>query len=122
MKKFLKKLRHRIVLYVFDYYFGNFVYSFEDADAKVRSLNPIEQNQYAEDITNWIQTMAFKIENQGQLMDVYKEMAEKGLTEDVFTAYRLQMLKIKNQEIRLQSKAEKHKQLQILQNRNRSIK
>ncbi len=104
MKNLLKKLRQRATLWVFNYFFGNLVYSFETANEKFAKLTETQKTYYYESVSDWLVSIGHEIESTGLMEQLYKELATKSKNEDEMMAYRLVMLLVKNQEIRLQGK------------------
>lgn len=108
IKQFLKKLKHRVVLYVFNYYFGKLVYGFETAEEKLKKSTETQRGYYYRAVTEWYNSEAYNIETQGEFQDILSEIAKKVVSEDILTAYRLILLREKSKEIRLKSKIEEY--------------
>lgn len=110
--KILAKLRNRVILWVFNRYFGQMVYSFEKTDEQIKKLNDHQRQNYYEAIYTWVTSDGYKLEYEGEISQIYEELASKAQTEDVMTAYRLLLLKIKNKHLRLTQLAQNHAALQ----------
>lgn len=121
VQELLKKLRHKVVLYVFNHYYQNFVYNFEKAEQSIQKLTEPAKVRYYEDIKEWLETPAYEIESKGDIQHYYEEIATKAVGDDLLTAYRLLLLYLKNKDIRLRSKAEEYRQKQLLQKRSNDL-
>lgn len=108
----LKQLRSRACLYIFNRYFAKLVYDFTKVDESLAKMNEKKRGDYYQAVSNWINSEAYKLEYEGELAEMYEELATKTQTEDVMTAYRLLILKIKNRDIRLREKAKEYLNLQ----------
>ncbi len=117
----LKKLRHKVVLSIFNRYYGRYVYDFKKAEDEFNKLPEPTQMQCYEDITNWLNSEAYKIVGQGEVRGLYEELANEAKTEDVMTAYRLALLKHKSEDVYLRSKAEYYKQKRIITKKSNSF-
>ncbi len=117
----LKKLRHKALLYVFNRYYGRYVYSFEDAEIEFAKLSPASQTMYYEEITAWVNSKAYEIEGKGQVKQMYLHLATESKNEDEMMALRMALLKHKNMDLRLRQKAEEYKKKQIIYKRSNSF-
>lgn len=109
-------------MYVFQRYYGNFMYGFEKADEKIAKLTEPQRVRYCEDLTDWIGTPAYEIESKGAIEKYYEELATKAVGDDILTAYRLLLLYLKSNDIRLRSKVEEHRQQQIMNRTSKDLK
>ena len=115
----LKQLRRKAVLYIFNRYFAKLVYSFARTDEIIEKMSQVQRDNYHAAIDNWINSEAYTLEYEGEMNELYEELAAKAQTEDVMTAYRLVMLKVKNKDLRLRQKMEeasKKRAFQSMQN------
>lgn len=101
----LKRLRQWVVIQEFNKYFGRLVYSFEKTDEKIQKLNQVQRTDYYNAVSAWLSSEAYLIEYSGELNELYHELAATSQNEDVITAYRLVIMKLKNRDIRLKQKA-----------------
>ncbi len=100
----LKLWRAKACLYFYNRYFSKFIYSFETTETTISKLNEVERREYLRSVSEWVQTPAYKIEYQGELEELYRELACNAQTEDLLTAYRLLILRVKNKDLRLRGK------------------
>lgn len=104
----LKKLRKKVIQQVFSRYYSHFEYPFFHADSIRSRLPEPNQFRYYEDVSNWINSEAYKIEHEALVRDFYKELAIKPLTDDQIAGYRLALIFVKNYEARLGSLAQEY--------------
>lgn len=112
-QKILRRIKRKFVLAVFRYYFGSFVYNFDDIDIARRKLSQPQQMRYYEEISAWVQSTAFGLEMDHWVRSLYRELATTTKTEENFAAYRLVLIVIRNYEKRLLFIAEEYKQMQL---------
>lgn len=110
----LKQWRSQAVLATFNRYFAKLIYDFEKIEDKLGKLNEVQKREYYRDVSAWISSEAYKLEYQGELEALYEELACKSQTEDVMTAYRLVLLKLKSRDLRLKQKSNEFLALQAL--------
>lgn len=122
MKKLLSIWRHKLVVYFFNRYYGEYLYGFKTADDRIEALQEPAKSRYYEDVTHWLNSEAHKIEYEGVVALHYEALAVRALEPDIACAHRLLLLALRNQEVRLKSKAEHYKQLNIIRNRSNQIK
>lgn len=106
MFKILKKLRHKVILYIFNYYYQDFIYGFDKADAQIAQLSDPARVKYFESISEWVNSAGYEVEHDGVVREYYEKLATESKSEDIIAAYRLALLFIKSQDIRLRTKSE----------------
>lgn len=111
LKNYLKRLRHRLTLRLFNYFFSDLILNFEDADKGFDKLSETQRMQYYEAISAWVESQAYEIEDKGKIGDCARQLAFVQLDPDVHSAYRLAILLMKNQDIRLRSKVAEYQSL-----------
>lgn len=99
-------------MYVFNRYYQNFMYGFEKADDVFNRMTETQRTLYYEAVTNWVNSDAYEVEDKGIINKYYAELATRAEGDDLLTAYRLALLLLKNQDIRLRQKAEEYRVLQ----------
>lgn len=122
MKKWLRQLKRRAVLAVFRYYFNSFVYSFDDIDTARRAMVEPSQMRYYEDVAAWVGSTAYKMEMDNLVRTAYRELSTIPTTEELFTAYRLLLVFLRNYESRLKGIAVEYNSLQLSRKQSASLK
>ena len=107
----MKRLRQWSAQILFRKHFGHLVFDFENADTKIEKLNETDKTRYYEAVTAWVESDAYEIEGKGLVMQLYAELATETKENDLITAYRLALLKHKNQDIRLRSQSQAYKNI-----------
>jgi hypothetical protein len=104
-----RKLKNKIKIWavteIFKLYFGSFLYPFEKADEKFENLSAFEKAKYLKDVSNWVNSDAFRIESQEILRKYYQDLACKPLDNVTATGYRLALLVEQDKERRLLKRA-----------------
>ena len=118
----MKRLLRQLIQRVFSKYYGHFEYPFWQADAIRKRMPEPNQLRYYEDVSNWINSEAYKTEHESMVKDFYRELATKAVNDDLATGYRLALIFIKNYEARLGSLAEEYKLLKATSRTSRSLK
>lgn len=70
----------------------------------ISNLNETERRDYAKSVAEWVQSPAYLLEYKGELEELYRELACNAQTDDLLTAYRLAILKLKNRDLHLRTK------------------
>lgn len=111
MTNLLKRLRQKAVLWLFNRYFSNLVFGFETADKKIEKMSETQKTMYYEAVTAWVESGAYAIEDKSKIEECYKKLATEATTDDLLTAYRLALLLMKNQDIRLRGKVDEYNRI-----------
>ena len=74
-----------------------------------------------EAVTDWYNSDAYKIEHEGIISWLYKDLAEASKTEEQIAGYRLALIAEKSRDIRLETLAKKFKEIKILEQRQKSL-
>lgn len=120
--KMMKKLRNRALRWVFDRYYGHFLYPFIKADEVWLKKTENEQWLLYQQISDWINSEAYKIEYESLVREFYQKLAVESQTEEQVLGYRLALLALKTWDIRLKGLAQKFTEIKILEQKKRLIK
>ena len=97
----LTKLKNKVIKYIFEKLYSKFDYPFESADYLINKLPKERRQQYFQDIYNWINSDAYRIENTELKKLLYKELAMKTSSDISRGGYRLALILKKREEERM---------------------
>jgi hypothetical protein len=96
----LMKLKNKIIKYIFEKLYAKFDYPFENIDYLINRLSKERRQQYYQDIYNWINSEAYRMENTELKKLLYKELAMKTSSDLSRGGYRLALILKKKEEAR----------------------
>ena len=120
-KPLFKQLKLRVIQWIFNRYYQNFLYPFTIADGVWYNKSENQRWIMYEEVTNWVESEAYKIEHENIIQAFYKDLAEASKTEEQIAGYRLALLVEKSRDIRLKTLAARFKEIKILEQRGKSL-
>jgi len=90
------------------------MYPFDKADDAYEKMHAHEKAMYLQEIHNWVNSTAYKLESQEVLRKFYQELALKPSDNLMLSAYRLSIMIEQDKQKRLLSKSKEFQAIQTI--------